>query len=302
MSTILYYGEFQHFGYCENWIAAALDRNGFHCIRLRRSHSWFDEQRLLQIARQNDATILLLSKTPDITPEQLRYIKSHGIRVVFWTFDWMRHPATWEWYGPLAKEADVCFQTDGWGENEFYRSEGIKRVEVHQGCEPGLHELPRFQTIARSSLSSDVMFIGSTYTDRRKQLIDVLNKQPHFMKWGEPSPTLWGSDFATAAYCSKILIGDNFVNDIAGYWSDRVYLTLACGGFFLTAYVEGIEQEFENHKHLVTWSSFEELNDLIKYYLPREHERRAIALNGYRRVHERHTYNHRIAELVKGGL
>lgn len=300
MATFLYYGQFEHFSYCENWIASALDRNGHHCIRLQRT-KWFDEHRLIAVARQVKADILLLSKTPEITPEQLRDIRKEGLTIVFWTFDWMKHPDNWSWYGPLAKEADVCFQTDG-KDSLSYAEQGINRYELHQGCVPDLHDLPSFASPLDVKLSlthaSDVTFIGSTYTPRRQELLNVL-RPFDFKKWGEPGVQLWGKQFARACYLSKIVVGDNFVNDVAGYWSDRVYLTLACGGFFLTAYVEGLEQEFENHRHLVWWKSFEELEYLINYYLPRETERRAISREGYRLVHLEHTYDRRIQQVTK---
>lgn len=305
MSIFLYYGEFQHFSYCENWIAAALDRNGHHCIRLQRT-KWFDEQRLIAVARQTKAQILLLSKTPEITADQLIWIKEQGLRVIFWTFDWMRHPETWKWYEPLAKVADLCFQTDGYGDHT-YAAEGIRRVELHQGCVPGLHDLPNFESAMSVSyvaetLSANVSFIGSNYTARRHELLKHLSEHPREERtvktWGEPGPQLWGSDFAKACYLSDIVVGDNFVNDVPGYWSDRVYLTLACGGFFLTAYVEGLEKEFDNHRHLVWWKSFDELHELIQYYRDRPAERKAIALEGYRLVHREHTYDHRIQKMA----
>lgn len=289
----LYYGQFEHYGYCENWIADALDRNGHHCLRIRRT-PWFDEERLIKIARDNNATHLLLSKCPEVTADSLRAIKNAGLKVVFWTFDWMRHPDAWAWYRDLAKEADICFQTDGYADNEKYEGARIRRVELHQGFVPGLHDIPKSGQ-NHGNLHSDVTFIGSEYTERRHELVRVLSsKDWDFAKWGDPHTQVWGADFAEAVYFSKIVVGDNFVNDVPGYWSDRVYLTLACGGFFLTAYVEGLEKEFQHHKDLVWYHDFKELEDLIRFYLPREALRRRIALNGYRMVQAGHSYDRRI--------
>lgn len=301
----LYYGQFEHFGYCENWIAEALDRNGHHCLRVKRA-TWFDEELLIKIARDNNVTHLLLSKTPEVKPSQLLSIKNAGIKIVFWTFDWMRHPDAWEWYAPLAKIADICFQTDGTGEAEFYRSEFINRVELHQGCVPGLHDFPKPSSFHgsrdMSTLGSDVTFIGSEYTPRRHELVANLKRitdgQWSFAKWGEPGEQLWGQSFAAAVHTSSIVVGDNFVNDVKGYWSDRVYLTLGCGGFFLTAYVPGLEDHFKNHEDLVWWTDFEDLERLIRFYMPREALRRSIALTGYRKVHAFHTYTRRIQKFI----
>ena len=67
----------------------------------------------------------------------------------------------------------------------------------------------------------------------------------------------------------------------------------------MTAYVPGLELKFRNHYDLVWWTDFDELRELIGYYLPRESERRAIALNGYRKVHTEDTYDHRIAKMAE---
>jgi Glycosyl transferases group 1 len=295
----LYYGQFEHYGYCENWIADALDRNGHHCLRIRRT-TWFDESRLLKIASDNHATHLLLSKCPEIKPEQLQIIKDAGLKIVFWTFDWMREPEAWQWYRPLAKIADICFQTDGYGDNENYVKAGIHRVELHQGFVPVLHDIPK-SGVSTRHLDSDVVFIGSEYTQRRHDLVETLRSidGEDFQKWGEPHDQIWGADFADAVYFSKIAVGDNFVNDVPGYWSDRVYLTLACGGFFLTAYVPGLEKEFRCHQNLVWYHDFDELQDLIRFYSPRESLRRRIALNGYRKVHSRDSYDDRIRQFTR---
>ncbi len=294
---ILYYGQFEHYGYCENWIADALDRAGHYCLRIRRT-PWFDESRMLTIARQNGATHVLLSKCPEIEVGQLEALKQAGLKIVFWTFDWMRHPEAWSWYGPLAKIADLCFQTDGCDLDGFYKAEGIRRVELHQACVPGLHDLPSTANIEDYERGAALTFIGSEYTERRHELVRRLGLISvglgAFKKWGEPQPVIWGRDFAAAVYYSKMVVGDNFVNDVPGYWSDRVYLTLACGGFFATAYVPGLEEKFTNHEHLVWWRSFEELETLVEYYMPREAKRKAIALTGYRQVQQFDTYSERM--------
>ena len=61
MATFLYYADFQHFSYCENWIAEALDRNGHHCLRVQRRNT-FKAEPLIEIANRHQASYLLLSK------------------------------------------------------------------------------------------------------------------------------------------------------------------------------------------------------------------------------------------------
>jgi spore maturation protein CgeB len=79
---------------------------------------------------------------------------------------------------------------------------------------------------------------------------------------------------------------------VPGYWSNRLWLTLGCGGFFLTAYVQGMENIFENKKHLVWYHNEQECLSLAEEYLAKPEERKAIALQGYHLVHDNHTFHH----------
>jgi len=57
----------------------------------------------------------------------------------------------------------------------------------------------------------------------------------------------------------------------------RVYDVLACGGFLLTQYNPGIENEFEIGRDLDVFHTREDLKEKIEYYLDRPEERAAIA-------------------------
>jgi spore maturation protein CgeB len=54
---------------------------------------------------------------------------------------------------------------------------------------------------------------------------------------------------------SRIVLGLNEVNDDLFYFSNRTFLTLACGGFHLTHYVPRLEDVFHDGEHLVWFHS-----------------------------------------------
>lgn len=300
MAVFLYYGEFSSFTDTERLIAFALDRSGHFVVSYQRDPDRFDRDALLARLTRDNVKVLLLTKTPEIKQEDILYIKSHwnGL-VVWWTFDWMLHPEVAQWYVPLAQVSDICFQTDGWGEATEYRKLRINRVELHQAADPQFHYIPTSVTKHQVELFGyDVIFCGSLYTDRRVALAKELERY-RFLRVGPPGEEVWGKEFTAMCYLGKIIIGDNYTNDLAGYWSNRVYMTLGCGGFYLQAYVPGLEMEFKNHEHMVWFRSFDEMHELIEYYLPREAERRRIALNGHALVYEKHLYEHRIAALTQ---
>lgn len=79
----------------------------------------------------------------------------------------------------------------------------------------------------------------------------------------------------------------------------RVWDILGCGGFLLTNYQSEIPEYFEIGKELETYESIEELEQKVQYYLTHEDERIEIAVNGYEKTAKFHTYELRIAEMIR---
>ena len=79
----------------------------------------------------------------------------------------------------------------------------------------------------------------------------------------------------------------------------RIFDIMGCGGFCMTNYQAEIPELFEIGVDLEAYSSLEELVDKCSYYLTHEDERRQIALNGYRKVKEYHSYVNRMVEMIR---
>lgn len=79
----------------------------------------------------------------------------------------------------------------------------------------------------------------------------------------------------------------------------RIFDILGCGGFLMTNYQTELTEHFEIGVDLEAYASKEELVDKCAYYLEHEDERKQIALNGYRKVCEGHTYIHRVTEMIR---
>ncbi len=82
----------------------------------------------------------------------------------------------------------------------------------------------------------------------------------------------------------------------------RIFDILGCGGFLMTNYQSELTEHFEIGVDLEAYAGTEELVDKCAYYLEHEEQRKQIALNGYRKVCEQHTYIHRIKEMIKAVL
>ena len=81
--------------------------------------------------------------------------------------------------------------------------------------------------------------------------------------------------------------------------SQRIYDILGCGGFLLTNYQGEIPEYFEIGKDLDCYESIAECHEKIAHYLANEDLRMEIANNGYQKVKAMHTYQIRIARILK---
>jgi spore maturation protein CgeB len=66
----------------------------------------------------------------------------------------------------------------------------------------------------------------------------------------------------------------------------------------LTNYTPGLEKLFDIGKEIVVYTSIEDLDNKVKYYLENENERNMIAESGHQRVKRDHTYFQRSKKLI----
>lgn len=154
-------------------------------------------------------------------------------------------------------------------------------------------------------LLTDVMFVGSkNYHPEwqyRPELINFLERRfgNHFKHVGPGGKygVVRGLRLNKVYAETKVVVGDSLCLDFEYpyYWSDRVYETIGRGGFIIHPYIKGMEDHFEDGKHLVFYKfgDFEELTEKIDYYLAHGAEREAIRKAGHDHVKQNHTYANR---------
>lgn len=158
----------------------------------------------------------------------------------------------------------------------------------------------------------DIIFVGSRgYHPEwkyRPELIDWLRSTytgrfTHIGGDGQIGTTR-GQALNTLYADSKIAIGDSLCIgfNYPYYWSDRVYETLGRGGFMIHPYIKGMEEHFEDGKHLVFYEfgNFDDLKAKIDYYLTHDEEREKIRLAGHEHVKRNHTYMQRWNTIIEG--
>lgn len=157
---------------------------------------------------------------------------------------------------------------------------------------------------------TDVVFVGSKKYhpewQYRPQLINWLSETygDRFKHYGSGGIESVRGDKLNNIYAStKVVVGDSLCINFkyTDYWSDRIYETMGRGGFIIHPFIPGLEKEFEDKKHLVFYEfgNFNQLKELIDYYLEHDEEREKIRIAGHELVKTKYTYKNRWQQILK---
>jgi len=198
-----------------------------------------------------------------------------------------------------------CFFITNQGQISFLKEQGIKNpIFITQGCDREAHRIIKSRS---KKWKSDVAFIGGAHEPERINLMKEVAKHFNLKVWGGEwegyglkchKRNVYPHEFAKICSGAKIMLGIDVSNQVEGYFSNRTWITLGCGGFLLTRYVPGLEKIFINEKHLVWYHSVEECLHLIAEYLKKDEEREKISEEGYRFTHKNHTYDHVVKRML----
>ena len=81
--------------------------------------------------------------------------------------------------------------------------------------------------------------------------------------------------------------------------SQRIWDILGCNGFLLTNYQNELPEYFDIGKDLDCFENINECLEKVSYYLSHDDIRQEIADNGYQKIKAMHTYQIRIAQMIK---
>lgn len=213
---------------------------------------------------------------------------------------------------------------------DYFFAQSTDALEVHAehgnkggmwlnaACDPEIHKPQKLTEKEKEKYKSDVCFVGSMYPERIELLetlmdvdlgiwgpgwenLDSSSPLRRYIRGGSVTPDTWVRIYNA----SKIVInymghyGENIDEDKVYQASPRVFETLACGRFQIVDAKRDVLTLFKSGKHLVCFKKMREVKELVKYYLNHPQERKKIARNGHREVLEKHTYAHRIKELLQ---
>lgn len=258
----------------------------------------------------NEALVSFTYEAPPVThvwvdrgrwiyPEVLRQLKVRtGAKLVHYTPDpQLRHHKS-RHFDACIPLYDMLVTTKPF-EMELYRAAGAQEVMlVLQGYDDRFAPVEPAAEI-QTELGSDVCFIGhceSHYADRLRaasRMAGLLRiwgpgwrRYTHFHPWARSyvvADGIWGKRYPLALACSKIALG-MLSKRIPETTTTRTFEIPAMGVFMLaertddhlSLFKEGIEAEF--------FSSDEEMQDKIRYYLSHDKSREKIAAAGRKRA------------------
>jgi spore maturation protein CgeB len=99
------------------------------------------------------------------------------------------------------------------------------------------------------------------------------------------------------------VISLNFSNSRRGHQiKARNFEVPGAGGFLLTEYAEDLGRWYRIGEEIDVFQTLRELVAKIRYYLYHPEKRDAMAISGFRRTQEYHTYEHRLASVISHAL
>ncbi len=306
----------QGFESIDEGVAKALTQLVRECIVVR-------PEQLLASAEQFQPDLILVMNGLHVFPSDFRTsvdrLREQGYMTAIWFVD---DPYFTEETPELAQHFDVVF-THELSCVPLYESVGVKHVHYFPlGVHPDLF----MPTMAGPQYKSDICFIGNAFTNRTalfdelapflvgKKVRIIGGFWERLRRFKQLSPFVYSgfippSETVKFYNGAKIVInvhrpitnGDdnrNTLNLPGRSINPRTFEINACGTLQLTDVREDLYRYYSPGVDIETFSSIPELKQKISYYLMEEDHRRSIAMQALRTTMTRHTYAHRLPELL----
>jgi hypothetical protein len=166
----------------------------------------------------------------------------------------------------------------------------------------------------QKQFAADVAFIGTGHdAPRAKFLLKVAAKYDlkvwgrEWEEWRKPlhwtGRTVEGTGFAAVCASSKIILGVNpsrFTGDPENTTSDRTWMAILAGGFFLGQGTPQLKRMLHDGEHCAWYNDIDSCLAQCKNYLLNSHARERIRREGQAFVRQYHTFDQRIKNLLSG--
>jgi spore maturation protein CgeB len=259
--------------------------------------------------------VLALAQAP-LNVGVLDQLRQAGIRTAFWFVENFRVLPYWRQVAPAY---DVFFAIQREPFLSLLREAGARRaVYLPTACDRSRHMRVQLTAEERDRFHADVSFAGAPYLNRRRLLLAVTDFSPRL--WGEGwdktelaryaadagrrftlpemvrvfSGTRVNLNIHSAAHVDTLDPDPDYINP-------RTFEIAACGAFQLVDQRGPLGDVFTSDE-VVSFTSVAELRDQIAYYLAHDEQRREIAERARRRALAEHTFENRVATILREAL
>jgi len=220
--------------------------------------------------------------------KDINELRKKGCKVIYWFCD-LEKPKPMDLGGLI----DVMFLSNAGQLQDYQKAYNIEKVYyMPQAC------TPTFMHRVNVPEVYEIGFAGSLkgpLHKKRARLLRKLSRKYHVKIVNDLRNNI--SNFYSKC---KIVFGTNPDFDKCPYLytSNRLFVALGCGAFYLCEWFPGIEKLAKNHEHLVWFKSEREMFELIDYYLEHDKKREEIREKAQELAHSKHTYAHRIQNML----
>ena len=299
--------------------ASALESLGF-CSRsviYRSTRPFAKEFLFLQVARFHP-DIFFVIRGDKITPPILRSLKKDtGVLLVNW---WTDDPSMLPYSTKLSPYYDYFFTVDRESVSVHQKFHCPRVFTLTFGCDPFLHREVSLSEEEKSYYGSDIALVGSVSSQRadllrpiadcdlkiwcRRQFSNFDGEKIIYRTVPRSDPLyprftdrpVWDEEMVKVYNASKIVVNTHSQGVVAT--TMRPFEAMGCGALLISEYRSDLNRFFKIGDELICFKEPEELRPLVLYYLNHEQERLTIARRGQQAVYHRHTYRHRMKELL----
>jgi hypothetical protein len=278
--------------------------------RARKLIGWKLAQRwALSQAKRFKPDFVLLSRCDGLSPDTVREI-IHGKSNAMWFHNAQSFKST---YRPdIAHVVKIGKLTKTFFVSGFEKE--WARLGLPAKFLPSCGDVAIKPVPAEKILAADVAFIGSGHDPARAKFLLKVAAKYDLKVWGREwqewrKPLHWtgrsveGNQFAAVCASSKIILGLNpsrYTGDPENMTSDRTWMTILAGGFFLGHGTTELKRMLHDGEHCAWYTDIDSCLAQCKHYLLNSHARERIRREGQGFVRQYHTFDQRIKNLLSG--
>lgn len=266
------------------------------------------ERKLQRAVKRFEPTLILATLGNRVSPKTVKRLRaSTRAPIVCWCQDAMTSIGR---QYLLGAEYDAVFVKDRYMQDLFSRM--IKSTTFHylaEACNPRVHRTLDMSDADRRFYGCDVMIAGTLYYYRQEILrqldgfeVKVWGRRPDWLlnrlTFKHSGMEVCCDDKARAVGGARVCLNTLLYAEVNGL-NCRAFELAGCGGFQVITSVPALAEHFAVGSEIVEFKTSSQLVELIRHYLDHPEAAAEIAKCGQMRAYREHTYEHRLAEILR---